>query len=174
MSFFFRLLCLVVMITFCYGCGSSSPPVRKAEGRMAPDFQLPVLDGQPGQQIKLSEIMQEHVVLLAFWATWCPGCVSEVPTLKAWHSRYYDRGLRIYGLNMEEPDEVVRSFVRKHAIEYPILLDRKGEVAYQYGIVGLPVTVVLAKGGKILYYGFSLPDMEELLPPTSTTVAEGV
>ena len=132
-------------------------------GAQAPDFTLPLLSSGTAK-LTLSEVSREHPVLLVFWASWCPSCVEEIPVLNDWYREWTPKGLKILGINVEEPRSQLSAFVKAQPIDYPVLLDEKGEVAEHYGLVGLPAAVVLAKGGKIIYYGFTLPrDMQHLL-----------
>ena len=146
------------------GCRQGQTPFSVLRQSQAPDFSLPLAAPQTAS-ITLSELNREHPVLLVFWATWCPACIEEIPTLNAWHRQFSSEGLKILGINVQEPRQQVLKFIREdHAMDYPIALDEEGKTADQFGLVGLPSAVFLAKGGKILYYGFSLPpNMEQLL-----------
>lgn len=130
--------------------GWGSRPFQKA-----PDFTLPPLDG--GAPVKLSEFNREKPVLLIFWASWCPSCVEEIPDVNKIRQEFPASDLGILAVNVQESRKVLNEFKKTHRIDYPVLLDESGEVSVQYKIEGLPVSVVLAKGGEILYYGFSLP-----------------
>ena len=137
--------------------------VRPGVSSTAPDFQLAALENSE-RTTTLSEVYKDHRVLLIFWASWCPSCVEEIDTLNAWQERYQAQGLQILGINVRERREDVLKFTKLHPIRYPVLMDTEGEVASRYGVVGLPMSVLLAKGGKILYDGFSLPaDIDTLL-----------
>ena len=123
----------------------------------APDFSLPVFS-KSGEKIKFSDINREHPVLLVFWATWCPACVKEFPILNEWTKKYSVQGLRILAVNMEEKPEAVAEFTAKQPVDFPVLMDGEGITQSLYGLQGIPVSVWVAKGGKVLYYGFSLPE----------------
>ena len=142
------------------GCQSAWMPAgERLLGNQAPDFTIPNL---AGEKVVLSKLSQEKPTLLVFWASWCPTCNEEIPVLNQWAGLYPD--LQIVGVNVQEPAERVRTFVKKRNIRYAVLLDEEGEVAEQYGLVGIPASVLLAKGGKIIYYGFSLPqDVDQLI-----------
>lgn len=127
------------------------------QGTQAPGFELPVFKRE-SKILSLVEVNREKPVLLVFWASWCPACVEEIDLLNAWYRRYDSRGLQILAINVKEGPEEIHTLIEERPIRYTVLLDQKGEVAQQYGLVGLPTTVLLAKGGKILYYGFSLPE----------------
>lgn len=126
----------------------------------APEFQLPSVEGET---MALSEYTQKGPVVLAFWATWCPPCVQEIPTLNEWQAEYADEGLTVLGINIDEEKEQILRFRQTNPINYPILIDEGGKVAEVYEITALPVVVVLAKGGEIIYYGFTLPDIQKLM-----------
>ena len=134
-------------------------PSSRMLGTQAPNFTLPALKGE---KVELSTITAEKPVLLIFWATWCPTCVEEIPTLNEWHQKY--KNLAIFGINVQESNERVKVFKKKKKMLYPILLDGEGEVAGQFGLVGIPAAILLAKGGKIIYFGFSLPqNIEQII-----------
>ena len=116
------------------------------ENRVAPDWQLKNLEGQA---VKLSDF-KGKVVLLNFWATWCPPCRREIPDFVALQKQYGDKGLVVIGVSVDEGGaEVVKPFVKKMGINYPIVLgDQKTAAAYG-GIQVVPTTFVIDKTGKI-------------------------
>lgn len=162
----FRWIGLFILLAAMLGSCSSSGCMgswqgSKMLGNRAPEFRLPNLKGE---YIALFKLVQEKPVLLVFWATWCPTCIEEIPTLNKWVDLFPD--LHIIGINVQESPKRVEDFVEKRKMRYTILLDQEGTVAEQYGLVGIPATILIAKDGKIIYYGFSLPDhVEELIKP---------
>jgi peroxiredoxin len=156
--FVFLLLLIAVGAGGCGqvpgGCQASwVAPGEKLLGSKAPDFTLSNL---AGEKIELGNLVREKATLLVFWATWCPSCVEEIPTLNEWTEKYPD--LQILGINVEEPADRIRDFAEKFQIRYPVLLDEDAAVTQQYGLVGIPATILVAKGGQIIYYGFTLPE----------------
>ena len=151
------LLIFFVLAGLFSGCGTQTS--EKKTGAKAPDFTLPRLPGD--SQVTLSKINGEKPVLLAFWASWCPSCVEEIPALNEMQAKYGDRNFEILSVNVQEPREDVMKFMKEKEIAYSVALDEDGEVASSYGLVGLPASVLLAKGGEILYYGFTLPENPE-------------
>lgn len=165
----FRSVFLVIGIVLLLGSscssaggGCSAPWASSGDrllGSPAPNFILPNL---AGEKVELAGLVNQKPTLLVFWATWCPSCVEEVPILNRWSEKY--SGLQILGVNVEEPAARVRAFRDRQKIRYPVLLDEKGDVAHQYGLVGIPATILLAKGGRVIYYGFALPrNIEQLI-----------
>lgn len=142
-------------------CGAGS------RNKIAPDFTLPSM-AKEQSPVTLSTLYQQTPVLLVFWATWCPSCVEEIPELNRLKAEYPEDKLQILSVNVQESRSRVSRFLKKNSMKYPVLLDEHGEVAGAYNLVGLPVSVLLAKGGEILYYGFSLPpNLDQWLEPRS-------
>ena len=149
----------------CHGAGAGcSALFQRTAAKTAPDFSLPLL-GNEGHNVVLSEIYRNQPVLLVFWATWCPSCVEEIPTLNEWQQKESAaKNFRILAVNVQESASQIQKLFERQSIQYPVVLDKDGNVSDQYGLVGLPASVLIAKGGKILYYGFSLPpNLDELL-----------
>lgn len=116
------------------------------EAAAAPAFYLKNFAGGRAQ---LSDY-RGKVVLINFWATWCPPCVKEIPDLVELQTSYGDRGLVILGISLDRnPDRVLQPFIDKYKINYPILLD-DGRVAKNYGgITGIPTTFLVDREGII-------------------------
>lgn len=90
------------------------------------------------------------VVLLNFWATWCPPCVKEMPSMQRLKERYADDGFEIVAINAGEEPDVVDAFLLQLDTEltFPILLDQKGVSFIALGIKGLPMSFLLNKEGR--------------------------
>ncbi len=111
-----------------------------------PDF---VLKDLKGKEVSLKRF-RGKIVLLNFWATWCPPCRKEIPSMIELYKRYKDRGLEIIGVNLDKLDKSgVEKFSLEYNINFPILLDPTGKVATLYGITALPATFILDQNGKI-------------------------
>lgn len=114
-------------------------------GKPAPDFTLPTLDGS---KVSLSDV-KGKIVVLDFWASWCPPCVESLPRLARLASELDEAPLAVYAVNVKEEPPTVQAFIRRLKVEMPILLDRHGDVAKQYRINSLPQTVVIGPDGKV-------------------------
>ena len=124
----------------------SQPALTGAPRSIAPDLELVGLDGA---RVSLKDL-RGKVVLLNFWATWCPPCTAEMPDLEALYREYGDaQDFVVAGVNFEEEVEPVDRFVREHKISFPVWLDSKGEAGAQLGVRGLPVSFIVDREGYI-------------------------
>jgi len=111
----------------------------------APAFTLTDLDGK---SVSLGEF-RGKVVVLDFWATWCPPCRREIPDFIDLQKEYGSRGVQIVGIALDEPDKV-EAFARQNGMNYPVLLG-SDEISMRYGgIEGIPTTFIIDKSGKIV------------------------
>jgi peroxiredoxin len=141
-----RLLGLLALSFFLMSCEK-----KGVEGpAQAPDFKLPDLDGR---RIALSDF-KGRVVLLNFWATWCPPCKGEVPELVALQSRYQSAGLDIIGVSLDDaPVEHVRQFKEVYRINYVVLYagGEKEKLIRRFGnFRGIPATFLIDREGRIV------------------------
>ena len=109
------------------------------EPQLAADFQLPGLDGQ---QLRLQD-QRGKVVLLNFWATWCPPCVQEMPLLNQLYQALRQRPFVLWAVAMQEGRDKVAPFIDKHQFQFAILPDSDGAVSARYKLRGLPTTYLI-------------------------------
>ncbi|PYV81073.1 MAG: TlpA family protein disulfide reductase, partial [Acidobacteria bacterium] len=112
--------------------------------KTAPGFALNDSEGVP---IRLSDY-KGTVVLLNFWATWCHGCVLEIPWFIEFQERYKDSGLSVIGVSMDEDWKPVKAFVEEKKVNYPILIGNEG-LGKLYELNSMPMTVLIDRSGKI-------------------------
>ena len=124
---------------------STTPSPRG--GFFAPDFTLDTLDGE---KAKLSDL-RGKIVIVNFWATWCPPCRAETPALEKSYEQYRDSGVVILGVNLTNEDSLkdITAFVQEYKLTYPILLDRDGSVNAVYRLQGIPSTYFINRKGVI-------------------------
>jgi cytochrome c biogenesis protein CcmG, thiol:disulfide interchange protein DsbE len=111
----------------------------------APAFTLTDLSGK---QVSLADF-RGKVVVLDFWATWCPPCKKEIPDFIELQKQYGSRGVQILGIALDQPDKV-SEFVQQNGVNYPILLGNDAITAKYGGIDGIPTTFVIDKQGRIV------------------------
>lgn len=124
----------------------ASTPISTADvGQAAPPLKLPLAGGG---EVDLAQY-RGKVVLLNFWATWCPPCRAEMPVFERAHQQYRERGLVVLGVDLQERDEDILAFMREVGVTFPSAVDRTGEVARQWRATGLPTTVLIDRQGVI-------------------------
>ncbi|MBG9567115.1 TlpA disulfide reductase family protein [Brevibacillus agri] len=125
---------------------SGSPDQVPKVGFTAPYFSLSSLDNQT---YKIAG-KRDKPVILNFWASWCGPCRQEAPDLKEIYEKYKDR-LDFYAINLTANDDLesAKAFVREFGLPFPILLDKKGEVADVYQVFSIPTTYFIDTDGVI-------------------------
>lgn len=92
------------------------------------------------------------VVLLNFWATWCPPCRKEMPSMEALYRAYKDRGLVVLALSQDQASsQEVKAFVDALKLSFPVWHDRDGLVGRQYSVPGVPASYLIGRDGRIAY-----------------------
>ena len=109
-------------------------------------FSLPLIGG--GNQSLQS--LKGQVVVLNFWATWCPPCRQEMPSMERLYTRFRDQGLVLLGVDIRESRESVAAFVKEYGLSFPIALDFSGITSGQYGIQAIPTTYIINRSGNII------------------------
>ena len=130
--------------------GEGRPVQRALLGDAAPDFTLPMPDGQSAS---LADY-RGQVVLVNFWATWCPSCIAEMPDYEAVYQKHgRGRGdFMVLGVNLQEGPEHAAQFAAGLGVTFPVLLDQDGAVTTrQYQATGMPASVIVDKAGRIFY-----------------------
>lgn len=144
------------------GGGAGGAPAQAGmEGQDAPEIELTMLDGQA---FKLSEV-KAKVVVLDFWATWCPPCREGLPKLQAVHdwAKAQGKDVAVYTVNLQELPEQARAFMQKAKLNMPVVMDADGKAGEAYQVQSIPQTFVIS-GGKVrhVHVGFD-PKMDETL-----------
>jgi peroxiredoxin len=131
---------------------------KEDHDRNSVNFTLTDLNGKPWT---LQEL-KGKVVMLNFWATWCPPCRKEMPDLEALYTRFEPEGLVILGISDDEPDKV-RAFVQRQGTTYPVLLDPGSKVNQLLKINGIPKTFVYDREGKIVAQSIDMRTQKQFL-----------
>jgi thiol-disulfide isomerase/thioredoxin len=140
---------------------TSSTPARLI------DFSLPDIEGKSR---KLSE-WQGQVIILNFWATWCPPCRDEIPMFLEFYEKLHPRGLEIIGVAIDKKEDV-ETYMDTMLIDYPVLMGDEATLTLmrRYGnrVGSLPYNVLINRNGKILHTkkgSYTHPELETLLKP---------
>jgi thiol-disulfide isomerase/thioredoxin len=128
--------------------GCTRPPAENGPaiqiGINAPSFKLPDISGQ---QVTLDQF-KGKVVMLDFWATWCGPCRMTMPLMESLQKEYAD-SLVLLAVNVQEPREEVRNFVRAQNLHSRVLLDEEGSIGAAYGAESIPMQVLIDKKGVV-------------------------
>jgi thiol-disulfide isomerase/thioredoxin len=153
LPFFACALFLGLVVLVSAGCGGDAgggdadgEPADAANAPLAPPFALPALSGG---RVSLSDYTGS-VVLVNFWATWCPPCREEMPFFGRLRERYAAQGFEVLAIATDEnPERTVPAFVAEFDIKFPVLLATP-EVVRAYDLIGLPSTYIVSREGRVV------------------------
>ena len=138
-----RMVATVAVTLLASSCTTKGPAPSSQLGQVAPEFSLSTLDGR---QVALSQY-RGKVVVLDFWASWCPPCQESLPHLAslAANAELARRGLVVLAVNEQERAETIRSFVDQKHLALTVLRDADGAVARSYAVPSLPTMVIIGR-----------------------------
>ena len=141
-----RLVAVIVLVIT--GVVHADQTLTPVPGNIpAPDFSLQDIDGNLH---RLSEY-RGRPVIINFWATWCPPCREEIPSMnRAWHV-LREEGIAMLAINVGEDEDTIFVFTADYPADFPLLLDQSGDIIGQWPVKGLPTTYVIAPDGSIAY-----------------------
>jgi peroxiredoxin len=149
-------------------------------GERPPDFVGRTADGKP---LSLTDL-RGNVVLLTFWASWCPPCRPDMVLLEDLHRTLGSQRLVVIAVNVRERPTVVRDYAAALGLTFAILVDPRGAIQASYGVIGLPTTFLIARDGRAVARAIGPRDwggapsreliqllLHEPAPPSSSTGA---
>jgi len=154
----FLLLSLVFFLssTFWPFCSvHASPPspfdLDMLVGQKAPEFSVKDINGN---LVSISSL-KGKVILLNFWATWCPPCAAEMPSMDRLYQSFKNRGLMIIGVSMDGSVSTVKSFIKKTPVSFIVVVDSKQIISRSYKAFMSPLTFIIDKRGVVVdkYFG---------------------
>ncbi len=136
--------------------------IEKLNKSSAPEFSLKNLNGK---SIALSSF-KGKIVLLNFWASWCPPCLAEMPSFKKVYGEMKSRGLEVIAVSADKSVNETREFTDKKGFDFAILMDENRAVTKQYKVFSLPTTFLIDRKGIIIEkffgeYDWSSPEMKK-------------
>lgn len=139
-------LALLITTAAIYGQAAEQGP-EALKGKASPDFTLKTLEGK---EVKLSD-QKGKVVLLDFWATWCPPCVKGLPHIQklADDTTLAEKGLVVWAVNVSETKDKIEPFMKKHKLSMPVPIDADGATMQKYAISSIPTTIVVGRDGTV-------------------------
>jgi thiol-disulfide isomerase/thioredoxin len=118
------------------------------QGQIAPDFELQTVGGE---HFHLAENVGKKTIVLNFFATWCDPCRAEMPELNRYFDEHKNESFLLLGVDAEESRETVNAFLDEIKVDFPVGIDT-GPIRKQYGVSGLPTTVVIGVDGRVQLY----------------------
>jgi len=123
----------------------TTPPSSRTV--LAPDFAVPDLEGK----IRRLADFRAKVVLLNFWATWCPPCRAEMHTTETLYQAYMDQGFVILAVSSDvQGAAIVQPFIGQNRLSFPTLLDPTGRVGSMFGVRSIPTSYLLDRQGRVV------------------------
>lgn len=116
-----------------------------ALGDSAPNFSLPRL---PSGNLSLADY-RGKVVVLNFWATWCPPCVEETPSLENFAARMQPRGVAVLGVSVDEDSNALQDFIAAYHLTYPVARNPDRSIPARYGTYKFPETYIIDRSGRV-------------------------
>lgn len=157
----FLLICCLCCATpvFAGGQRPQEPPSGQSlVGEAAPDFSLPLVGGG---EVTLSQL-RGKVVLLNFWATWCPPCRAEMPSMERLYAQLKDSGFELLAVNVEVDGlTILPEYFQKHPHSFPVPVDTEGEISNNYGVFRFPESFVIDREGKVVEHVIGGRDWSE-------------
>ena len=119
---------------------------REWRGRVAPDFELTMLDGSV---FRLQDAVGQKVVVLNFFATWCGPCRAEMPELQRWAQANAANNVVLVGIDAHEKASLVKDFTNELRLTFPIGIDDSGDILERYEVKSFPTTIVIGADGRV-------------------------
>nr|PZN67194.1 MAG: redoxin [Pseudomonadota bacterium] len=124
--------------------GTAAPAMNV--GDVVPDFVREDLDGRTVQLSRL----RGRLLLLNFWASWCPPCREEMPVFSAWQKELGAAGLQVIGVAMDDDRSEVTGFLARFPVSYPIVMGDAKFARQLGGVLGLPLTYLVDAQGRVV------------------------
>lgn len=162
---------LLVLLGFAVALGTAQArELKPYKGGATPPLVLKDLNGKTHKL----EDYRGQVVLVNFWATWCPPCRAEMPSMQRLKEKMAGKPFVILAVDMGEPEDTVRSYIREIKTDFTVLMDKDGHALRAWKVFAFPTSYVVDAQGKIRYALFgsiewdeagTVGKISELLPP---------
>lgn len=134
-----------LLATAALGLGAAAEAAVKAGERPT----TVTLGGLTGARVALPDAYGGKILVVHFWASWCPFCLREIDALESLSGQYRERGFAPVSVNVGETKTVATDSLRDRKVTYPILFDTDAATARLYGVTGFPTTFVLDRTGSV-------------------------
>ena len=145
--------------THVEGEGSRLSPTLGTGGKVGQLLATFTLDSLTGYKVTVEK--SGKIIVINFWATWCPPCQEEMPDLEIFAQRNKQK-VDFYAVNLHESEEKVKKFMNTNQYTMPVLLDKEGEIGKRFQVTAIPTTVIINKHGMIKYRKSGAMTLNEL------------
>lgn len=139
----------VVLLFLGFSLLSAEAPapwdIEDLVGKRAPDFTLPDMSGR---NVSLASF-KGRVVIINFWATWCPPCRSEMPSLNRLYKEYKSKGLVVLAVSTDRTSGAVKDYLTGNPFDFPILLDPENSISRRFRVFSIPTSFLIDKNSII-------------------------
>lgn len=143
------LFCLLLVVSVCSQAANPDKQTLPALAKPFPatDF---TLTGEDGRTYRLADY-RGQVVLINFWASWCPPCRFEMPSLERLWQKIKGKGIIILAVNVGENQDTIFEFMGQYPMSFPLPMDLDGEVVKAYPVTGLPTSYIVSPQGLVTH-----------------------
>ncbi len=137
------LLLVAVFLGFFLWNSDQQPPIA---GKPMPDFDLPA---DKGGNVHLDDY-RGKILVLNFWATWCPPCIDELPSLDQFQRAFKSRGVEVVAVSVDDDDKLYNDFISQHTLSMKLVRDHDKRTSINYGTFRYPESYIADKHGNLL------------------------
>ncbi|CAA6815528.1 MAG: Thiol:disulfide oxidoreductase related to ResA [uncultured Thiotrichaceae bacterium] len=141
-------LFLIISLSACFSEQEGGSSYLKTETSIqTPDRPFQDLNGTSYTM----ENLKGKPIIINFWATWCPPCRAEMPSMNRAWAKVKDEGILMFAANVGESPETIAKFTEEIPIDFPIILDVNAKLSMAWGVRGMPTTYIIDAKGKVVY-----------------------
>lgn len=142
---------VALAVAFVFTTNLKPPEGQAGIPKLSAEKSLPVFT-RDGAKVNLSKL-KGKIVLVHFWATWCPPCVDELPELDRFWQRYKSNpGIALYSVSVDDDWQAIDTFRKQHPFDLPLYRDPDSKTAHKFGTTKFPETYIADRNGKVLYH----------------------
>jgi thiol-disulfide isomerase/thioredoxin len=142
---------VALVVAFVFTTNLKPPEGQAGIPKLSAEKNLAVF-ARDGKKVDLSKL-KGRIVLVHFWATWCPPCVDELPELDRFWQRYRNNpSIALYSVSVDDSWEAIDTFRKQHPFDLPLYRDPQSKTAHKFGTTKFPETYIADRSGKVLYH----------------------